>query len=82
MRPMFLVLSATSALAFAASPAFAQTYRQVRPYPATQPAYQYGSAPSGYACRQMCPMDVTPCDPPHYKIADGRCAATSPSLPF
>ncbi|HMN72123.1 MAG TPA: hypothetical protein PKA55_09690 [Rhodoblastus sp.] len=26
-------------------------------------------------CRPMCTWDVTPCDPPEYKRADGRCAS-------
>lgn len=78
MRSVFVTLAIASALGFAAAPAAAQNSRQSRPYAA--PAY--GATPYGYACRPMCPMDVTPCDPPHYKIADGRCAATSPSLPF
>ena len=28
---------------------------------------------TGRLCRQLCAADVTPCDPPEYKIADGRC---------
>lgn len=24
-------------------------------------------------CIRWCPHDAVPCDPPHYKIADGRC---------
>ncbi|MFV0281757.1 MAG: hypothetical protein ACK5JM_13485 [Rhodoblastus sp.] len=27
-------------------------------------------------CRPWCTFDMTPCDPPQYKVADGRC--TSP----
>lgn len=25
-------------------------------------------------CQKWCPSDLVPCDPPHFKIADGRCA--------
>ncbi len=81
MRPVHFVLSLAATAALAAAPAMAQSYRQ-RHYSAPQPSYQYGAAPYAYACRQLCPMDVTPCDPPQYKIADGRCAGASPSLPF
>ena len=32
-----------------------------------------GRTTTGRVCRQLCAADVTPCDPPEYKIADGRC---------
>lgn len=34
------------------------------------------SAPTevnGQVCRPLCNMDMTPCDPPEFKRADGRC---------
>lgn len=31
------------------------------------------SAASGRLCVKQCPNDSLPCDPPSYKIADGRC---------
>ncbi|MBY6243211.1 hypothetical protein [Methylosinus sp. Sm6] len=29
-------------------------------------------------CEKMCPQDVSPCDPIHFKIADARCAQIGP----
>jgi hypothetical protein len=48
------------------------------PYPPVYdlPPAVYGYSPIVY-CRRWCPADLGPCDPPHYKIADGRCAGTS-----
>lgn len=31
------------------------------------------SAATGVLCVKQCPNDTLPCDPPSYKIADGRC---------
>ena len=31
------------------------------------------SAATGVLCVKQCPNDSLPCDPPSYKIADGRC---------
>ena len=31
------------------------------------------TAPAGAVCRPWCTRDLTPCDPPNFKIADGRC---------
>lgn len=31
------------------------------------------SAATGVLCVKQCPGDTLPCDPPSYKIADGRC---------
>lgn len=31
------------------------------------------SAATGVLCVKQCPNDDLPCDPPSYKIADGRC---------
>jgi hypothetical protein len=28
----------------------------------------------GYYCQPLCSADVTPCDPPEFKWADGRCS--------
>ena len=36
----------------------------------------YEAAPVSIgACRPMCTFDVTPCDPPEFKRADGRCVS-------
>lgn len=31
------------------------------------------SAEAGVLCVKQCPNDALPCDPPSYKVADGRC---------
>ena len=31
------------------------------------------SAAAGVLCVKQCPSDSLPCDPPSYKVADGRC---------
>ena len=31
------------------------------------------SAETGSLCVKQCPNDSLPCDPPSYKVADGRC---------
>lgn len=31
------------------------------------------TSPARPRCQPLCVADVTPCDPPEYKIADGRC---------
>jgi hypothetical protein len=35
------------------------------------PYYGYQN---GQVCRRWCPEDRTPCDPVHFKAADGRCS--------
>lgn len=37
-------------------------------------AYETPRAAVGL-CQPMCTFDMTPCDPPEYKRADGRCAS-------
>jgi uncharacterized low-complexity protein len=31
-------------------------------------------------CQAWCDRDFSPCDPPHFKVADGRCGAILPNL--
>ena len=71
MRSGF-ALAVIAASVFSAAPASAQYYRYQRPA-YTGPDY-YAPARGGFYCQKLCPMDVTPCDPPEYKRADGRCA--------
>jgi hypothetical protein len=58
-------------------PAMAKKARHY--YPPDQWSEQSGFANgAGFAngfgvCRPMCVADVTPCDPPEFKNADGRC---------
>jgi hypothetical protein len=35
--------------------------------------YAYGARGAYEVCPRWCPQDAVPCDPPHFKIADGRC---------
>ena len=65
-----LALAALAAAAFAAPPASAQYYHTRRPAYA---APDYYAPAAGFYCRPLCPQDVTPCDPPEFKRADGRC---------
>ncbi|HEY8564184.1 MAG TPA: hypothetical protein VIL65_01695 [Beijerinckiaceae bacterium] len=63
--------------AIAATPALAQDYVLVDPYGRVVEAPRGYGSPRGYAaaplCRPWCPADQSPCDPPNFKIADGRC---------
>ena len=68
-----IVLAALAATGFAA-PASAQYYRYARPAYAP-PTYYSGAASNGFYCRPLCPSDTTPCDPPEFKRADGRCSS-------
>ena len=70
MRPG-LALAAIAASIFSAAPASAQYYHYGRPAYAA-PDY-YAPARGEFVCRKLCPSDVTPCDPPEFKRADGRC---------
>ena len=64
-------LAALAASALAAPSASAQYYHTRRPaYVA--PGY-YAPVAGGFYCRPSCPQDTTPCDPPEFKRADGRC---------
>lgn len=61
-----IVVLATAALA--AGPAFAKPKHR-------KAVRNYSPAIAAGACQPMCAFDVTPCDPPEYKRADGRCAS-------
>ena len=52
------------------APAFA---KKARHYRGEEPSTaQYANAHAG-VCRPLCMADMTPCDPPEFKNADGRC---------
>ncbi|MBV8851062.1 MAG: hypothetical protein JOZ16_15930 [Methylobacteriaceae bacterium] len=56
----------------AALPAAAQSQyrtRHAEPYQEGRTVY----APSQNACVPLCARDTSPCDPPYFKAADGRC---------
>jgi hypothetical protein len=73
MRILSFVTSAAVAAAFA-TPASAQYYRRAPIY--VEPAPPYVVPGRAFYCQKLCPTDMSPCDPPEYKRADGRC--TSP----
>ena len=65
-------LIAVSVLALACgmnAPAFAKKARHYRADDASVAQY----APARGVCRPLCIADMSPCDPPEYKNADGRC---------
>ncbi|HPG02074.1 MAG TPA: hypothetical protein P5256_09590 [Beijerinckiaceae bacterium] len=66
---MRLAIILLAAAAVAAGPAAAKPKHRkaVRTYESTRPV-------AGF-CQPMCSFDMTPCDPPEYKRADGRCAS-------
>ena len=49
-----------------AAPAFAKHVKRTLPPPPEE------AIRSGY-CQPLCTQDVSPCDPPEFKRADGRC---------
>jgi hypothetical protein len=71
MKTALAPILAAAALT-AAQPAFAQAHRprhQVQPYEEGRSVY----APPQSACIPLCARDTSPCDPPYFKAADGRC---------
>ncbi len=66
---MRLAIVLFAAVALAAGPAAAKSKHR-------KGAHLYTPvAPIANVCQPMCTFDVTPCDPPEYKRADGRCAS-------
>lgn len=70
-----LAASGLALLAMAASAPAGAQYRVTQGY-----GYDYGyGSPYGArvrserVCQRWCPSDMTPCDPPNFKIADARC---------
>ena len=66
---MRLAIVVLAAAALAAGPAAAKPKHRkgVRAYTPAPVAAPY--------CQPMCTFDMTPCDPPEYKRADGRCSS-------
>jgi len=66
---MRLTIILLAAAAVAAGPAAARPKHRkvVRTYENARPV--------AGVCQPMCTFDVTPCDPPEYKAADGRCSS-------
>lgn len=78
---MIKILVLGAAMATLASAAVAQPIYVERGAPMY---YAEGYGPPAYApaygrgglCQRWCPEDASPCDPPYFKIADGRCRPT------
>jgi hypothetical protein len=68
-----LMLTAAALMAaLVALPAAAQSHRSRQ----HAPSYDEGRsvyAPPQSACVPLCSRDTSPCDPPYFKAADGRC---------
>lgn len=63
----------TAAALVTALPAAAQSPHRSRQH---APTYEEGRsvyAPPQSACIPLCSRDTSPCDPPYFKAADGRC---------
>ena len=76
MRIRSLVLTgAILASGFAPGAALAQRDRGGPAWYDSPPAYSpYGARGRAY-CQKLCNLDMSPCDPPEFKRADGRCTA-------
>ena len=57
--------------------AHADTYGR-RSAHARSPSYSEPYAPNDDVCRPWCDLDRSPCDPPYFKVADGRCSNPMP----
>lgn len=69
MRSILVVSALVLATGFN-SPVLAKARRYAAPPP--EPYYEEGPA-RGFYCVQLCPADMTPCDPAQFKRTDGRC---------
>ncbi|MCC2106263.1 MAG: hypothetical protein KDJ40_01175 [Hyphomicrobiales bacterium] len=77
MRFVSLAVMAATATVLAAPGASAQYHPRYRIYDAP-PLYEAYTTPTrGFYCVKSCERDLSPCDPPEFKRADGRC--TSPA---
>ncbi len=75
---MHRLLRTGTAILVLALPSTAAAQENFAPYhynPSNPAPGAAGRVPAArqMACRAWCVTDVTPCDPPEYKIADGRC---------
>ena len=64
MRHLSIVIALATAC-FVASPAFAAHKRK-------RVSERHAAAPAR-VCQPLCQADMSPCDPPEFKRADGRC---------
>ena len=58
-----------------------QVYRQPGPVQRGDFRDPYFGRQNGQICRRWCIEDRNPCDPVHFKVADGRCSPEN-ILPF
>ena len=83
MTTIKAILAAAVVAATSCAPAYARVYNQ-GPYQGGAAAAQYNYeryGETGYArdgdvrntCVKLCRRDTSPCDPPYFKQADGRC---------
>jgi hypothetical protein len=77
----FALAAIGGATAIPAGAAAQPYYPGGREYVARPPytTYGYSSEVGSGVCQRWCPYDSSPCDPPSFKIADGRCRTSSRS---
>ena len=74
LRPLTLAFFLVLPVSMAAAQPFGWEQRRVQRYQEDPYAYSYAArGPYGEVCQRWCPHDAVPSDPPHFKIADGRC---------
>jgi hypothetical protein len=66
------VLGAVLASAMLPALAFAQSVEPTAVRYAR--GYNFNEGPQPNGCVKWCPFDQNPCDPPQFKVADGRCS--------
>lgn len=66
---------AAAALMLAAGPALAKHRHHHRGYQERAAAPHSARYAPGGVCTPWCPFDLSPCDPPQFKISDGRCSS-------
>jgi hypothetical protein len=71
---------ATLASAAMAQPVYVQRRGPVYVEDYGPPPYASPYGRQAQMCQRWCPQDSTPCDPPNFKIADGRCRPTTPFI--
>jgi hypothetical protein len=72
LRILLVALMSIPATPSFADPPLKQVYRQ-RGYQPGGYADPYFGRQGGRVCQRWCLEDRNPCDPPEYKIQDGRC---------
>ena len=73
LGPLGLALFLALPASFAAAQPLGWPERRVLQYEEDGSGNFYTRGAYGQLCMRWCPHDMVPCDPPHFKIADGRC---------